>query len=86
MPSGAFFFIEALVNFLPSLTSGREMLRRFVDDESAQDLVEYGLLTLFIGLAGIAAFGAMSNTIGTWYGSSNTGVNSLWESPDPGGS
>jgi len=63
----------------------REMLRRFVRDESAQDLIEYGLLTLFIGLAGIAAFNSMSITIGTWYTNSNTSVNSLWESPDPAG-
>lgn len=73
--------------FLPFVgrwNAHRGMLRRFVCDESAQDLIEYGLLTLFIGLTGIAAFDAITGTIATWYGTSNTAVNSLWENPDPG--
>jgi len=61
-------------------------VRQFVADERGQDLMEYVLLSLFIGLAGLAAFNAMGVTIGSWYGSSNTSVNSLWNSPSPAGS
>lgn len=75
---------HVLLPFVGCAAAGREMLRRFVRDESAQDLIEYGLLTLFIGLTGIAAFDAITGTIATWYGTSNTAVNSLWENPDPG--
>jgi Flp pilus assembly pilin Flp len=61
-------------------------LRRFIDDDRGQDLMEYVLLTLFIGLAGLLALNAIGVTIGTWYGTSNTSVNGLWNSPSPGGS
>ena len=58
-------------------------MRRFVADERGQDLIEYVLLTLFIGLAGLAALNAIGVTIGIWYDTSNTSVNGLWTSPNP---
>jgi Flp pilus assembly pilin Flp len=61
-------------------------VRQFVADERGQDLMEYVLLTLFIGLAGLAAFNAMGVSIGNWMTTSNTNVNSLWNSPAPTGS
>jgi Flp pilus assembly pilin Flp len=60
--------------------------RQFVADESGQDLLEYALLSLFIGLAGLAALNSISAAIGTYYSSSNTTVNGLWNSPTPTGS
>jgi Flp pilus assembly pilin Flp len=61
----------------------REICRRFLTDEAAQDLVEYALLSAFIGLAGAAAFGILANTLGTAYGNWNVGVQGLWEPPNP---
>jgi len=61
-------------------------LRAFVVDERGQDLLEYVLLSLFIGLAGIAALNAIGVSVGAWFGSSNTSVNGLWASPNPSGS
>jgi Flp pilus assembly pilin Flp len=69
---------------------GARRLRRrvleFLVDDSAQDLMEYVLLSLFIGLAGIAALNGISAAIGTYYVNSNSSVTNLWRSPDPGGS
>lgn len=59
-------------------------LRRLLRDEHGQDLLEYALLTAFVGLAGLVALNAMGAAIGEWYGESNTTVNDLWVSPDPG--
>jgi Flp pilus assembly pilin Flp len=59
---------------------------RCLRDEGGQDLLEYALLSAFIGLAGLAAFDAMSGTIGNYLGASDDNVNNIWESPNPGGS
>lgn len=61
-------------------------VRGFVADERGQDLMEYVLLSMFIGLAGLAALNALGVTIGNWYDTSNTSVNGLWTSPSPSGS
>jgi Flp pilus assembly pilin Flp len=57
---------------------------RLLVEESAQDLLEYALLTAFIGLAGIAGFNGISAAIGSWYDSSNTAVNDKWRPCNPG--
>jgi Flp pilus assembly pilin Flp len=56
---------------------------QFVADERGQDLMEYVLLSLFIGLAGLATLNAIGVSVGSWYGTSNTSVNGLWTSPNP---
>jgi pilus assembly protein Flp/PilA len=61
----------------------RVLFCRLLREESAQDLIEYALLSAFIGLAGIAAFNGISGAIGSWYGQSNTNLNGIWESPEP---
>jgi Flp pilus assembly pilin Flp len=61
-------------------------VQRFVRDERGQDLLEYALLSVFIGLAGLAALNGIGVSINTWYGTSNTSVNGLWNSPTPTGS
>lgn len=38
------------------------MWRRFLNDETGQDLVEYSLLLAFIGLAGAALYMSMGST------------------------
>jgi Flp pilus assembly pilin Flp len=60
--------------------------RRFVLEDDGQDLMEYALLTVFIGLAGLAALNAIGVSVGNWYDTSNTNVNGLWASPNPAGS
>ena len=60
--------------------------RRLARDESAQDLIEYALLSAFVGLAGLVALNGISSAIGIYYGTSNTSVNGLWNSPTPSGS
>ena len=62
------------------------LVGRCLRDDRGQDLLEYALLSAFIGLAGLAAFDAMSGTIGNYLAASDDNVNNIWESPNPGGS
>jgi pilus assembly protein Flp/PilA len=59
---------------------------RLIDDDSGQDLIEYALLTTFIGLAAIAVFDALRTSVGFVYGTWNTGANNVWRTPNPSGS
>ena len=62
------------------------LARQFVDllrHDEGQDLVEYGLLGLFLGLAGLLAWNAIAAGIGTSYVGYDTGVQGLWEPRDP---
>jgi Flp pilus assembly pilin Flp len=59
-------------------------LRKFLHDESAQDLVEYAYLSLFIGIAGLIAWTAIVNTMGAAYQGYDTNVQNAWEPCDPG--
>jgi Flp pilus assembly pilin Flp len=58
-------------------------LSRLLADDIGQDLIEYALLTSFVGLVGIASIGFISNAIQYVYGTWTGGTNNLWESPDP---
>lgn len=59
------------------------LFRAFLSDESGQDLVEYAYLTLFVGLAGLAAWVAIVDSMGTAYAGFDSGTQQLWEPPDP---
>ena len=64
------------------------LIHRFATDDGAQDLIEYGLLAAFIGVAGWAVLIALPQTIGATYASwidPADGVPSLWDPPEPGG-
>lgn len=39
------------------------LLRRFLSEESGQDLIEYALIAAFIALAAIAAMSSLGNSI-----------------------
>jgi hypothetical protein len=54
-----------------------------VHGEEGQDLVEYGLLGLFLGLAGLLAWSAIAAGIGTSYVGYDSDVQGLWEPRDP---
>ena len=58
---------------------------RLIEDERGQDLIEYVLLTVFVGFAGIAAFPLIEASIQNAYGVFNSEANDLWNSPDPAG-
>ena len=62
------------------------LLRKLLHDDGGQDLIEYALLTTGISLAAIVCFNALQSAIGFAYGSWETGVNNIWESPPPSGS
>jgi len=63
----------------------RPHFRRWLRDEAGQDIVEYALLSAFIGLASLAAYSAIITAIGNNYSNSNTSVQGLWNVPDPPG-
>jgi len=59
--------------------------RRLVFAVNGQDMVEYALLTMFIGFAGAAAWNAMQAGLGNAYQSFSSAVWNLWEPADPVG-
>ena len=62
----------------------KDALVEFVRDEGAQDLVEYALLGVFIGVASVVVWQNISSLIGDRYAEYNTNVNTLWASPEFG--
>ena len=63
-----------------------KLLRRFVADESGQDLVEYALLTTCIGLVGVLAWTNIKSEMFSHYAGWGSGVNGLSAcTQDPGG-
>ena len=57
--------------------------RRLLADESGQDLIEYALLTTFVGLVAAATWDLVRGAIFTVYQSWDNGVNSVWRPSDP---
>jgi Flp pilus assembly pilin Flp len=60
-----------------------DVLRKFIRDEDAQDLVEYALLGAFIGVVGVAVWSNILSLLGERYTEYNTNVQDLWIAPDP---
>ncbi len=63
----------------------RTLLTHLVRDEGGQDLVEYALLVAFFGITFLAVWTGVSQAVGARYGATRTGVQGLWDTPDPGG-
>jgi Flp pilus assembly pilin Flp len=63
----------------------RSLLLKLLADDGGQDLVEYALLTTVVGLSAVVAFNLLQAASGFASGSWETGVNNIWESPDPSG-
>jgi Flp pilus assembly pilin Flp len=62
------------------------MLFRLLQEESGQDIIEYALLTTFIGLVGVLAWVNIKNGVGNAYAGWGSGVKTLSAcTPDPGG-
>jgi Flp pilus assembly pilin Flp len=53
-------------------------------DDSGQDVVEYALLSAFIGLGSYGGFLAIQNAISVSYVNWDTGQQGLWQPPAPG--
>lgn len=53
-------------------------------EDSGQDVVEYALLSAFIGLGSYGGFVAIQNTIYGSYGIWDSGQQNLWQPLDPG--
>ncbi len=64
----------------------KTLLRRFLDDEDGQDLIEYALLSAFIGVVGALTWINIGVAIGIAFAGWDTGVQGLSAcTPDPGG-
>ena len=57
--------------------------RRFFREEDAQDLMEYALLGVFVGVVGVLVWNNIVSLLGIRYGEYNTNVQDLWVQPDP---
>ena len=63
----------------------RRLLTRLRREECGQDLIEYALLAAFIGTVGILTWQSVGVRIGSKYSGWDTGVQGLYNPPDPGG-
>jgi len=64
----------------------RDLVRRVLVEDGAQDLVEYALLGAFVATAGMVALNAIGPTVAQTYASwidPNSGTPSLWAPPEP---
>lgn len=60
-------------------------LKRFLVQDNGQDLVEYALLTAFIGFASVAALDLIGSALRATYTAWDVSINALWEPPPPQG-
>jgi Flp pilus assembly pilin Flp len=60
-----------------------QLLRHLAVEADGQDLIEYALLTAFIGFAGAAAWIVMQTGLGNAYSGFNDAVWDLWAPDDP---
>ena len=61
----------------------RDLLQRLALDDDGQDVIEYALLTVGIGLAGIAVWPAIAAAVGDAYELIDGNTQNLWETPPP---
>ena len=58
-------------------------LRRWLSDDSGQDLIEYLLLASFIGIGSWVGLQLMETAINTTYQSWDKASQEIWEAPEP---
>ena len=56
---------------------------RVLTDDRGQDLIEYGVLTAMIGIAGLLALSALSTNMGTVYSSWDAAAQNAWQPCPP---
>jgi len=54
----------------------KELLKRLWYEQDGQDLTEYGLLLVLIGLAAITSMGQLASALSTLFGSTSTTLTS----------
>ena len=62
------------------------LIVQFVHDDSAQDLIEYALLTGLIAVGMVLLFSQLAATMQTSYNNSNTASQNAWEPCPPASS
>jgi Flp pilus assembly pilin Flp len=79
---------RALQRRRPRSAASRQALglRAFIGDERGQDVIEYGLLSAFFGIVCIVVWVSIQGRLRDNYLGYDSGVQSIWASPDPGGS
>ena len=70
---------------LPGQTQVAAFIARLVHDDSAQDLIEYALLTGVIAVGSVVLFSQLADGLEAAYEGSNTASQSAWEPCAPGG-
>ena len=71
--------VQGFYSFMVCLST----LRRLLTEQDGQDLIEYALLSAFIGLAGVAVFSGMGGSMQTAYNAWVTNADTAAEMPDP---
>ena len=62
------------------------MFLRFIQDDSGQDLIEYALLSAFIGVSAVVAWTNIPPAIAAAYSNWDSSIQNLSScTPDPGG-
>ena len=61
----------------------RAQIARWLAEERGQDVIEYALLTAFIGVVIVAAIDGFQDTINAVYGSWDATTQAIWEPPNP---
>jgi Flp pilus assembly pilin Flp len=61
----------------------KSLVAQFTSDDSGQDLIEYGLLTAIIGIAGLLALSTISTKMGAAYSSWNAAGQNAWQPCPP---
>ena len=51
------------------------VLTQLINDDSAQDLIEYALLSAFVGLMCVVGATMLGSALNNWYGSVGVAVN-----------
>jgi len=52
----------------------RDLLLRFLNEDSGQDLIEYGLIAALIALAAVSIMGSVGNAIGNVFNNVNNNL------------
>ena len=63
----------------------RTLIARAVTNEDGQDLIEYALLSAFIGICGIAGWAAIASALGTSYATRDANLQNeaVYRTPNP---
>ncbi len=59
------------------------LVLRFAFEDYGQDLAEYALLGVFIGLAGLLVWAAIEDAFALHYVALDTAEQNLWQPPNP---